>query len=187
MGKICFDHNGKQFESVKEMCEYHGVNEVTYVSRLKRGCSLEECLSKKLLYKGSNRCKRCSDHEGKQFKSIQAMCDYHGVRRGTYQRRLKAGYSLEECLSSEPKGNGKPCLDHNGKQFESLKEMCRYHGVSVATYSTRLGRGYSLEECLSRGLIDKSTAYTDHKGNQFESVRLMCEYHGVNRSTYIER
>ena len=43
--KPCKDHNGKEFNSVMEMVEYHGVSQNLFYTRKNKGFSLEECLS----------------------------------------------------------------------------------------------------------------------------------------------
>lgn len=185
MGKICTDHNGKQFESIKEMCDYHGVNVSTYDGRLRSGYSLEVCLSNKPLPSGNN--KSIADHNGKQFESIKEMCNYHGVSVSTYDGRLRLGYSLDVCLSNKPlpSGKNKPITDHNGKQFESVKAMCKYHNIKTSTYYERKNRGISLEESLKNATVNLScTPCTDNEGKRFESKRAMCDYYDVNYYTY---
>lgn len=49
--------------------------------------------------------KRAKDHEGRYFKSMAAMCRYHGVNKSTFYSRLAEGLPLEMCLS-QTKFNG---------------------------------------------------------------------------------
>lgn len=44
--KACQDHLGNHFSSIKEMCEYYGVNVHTFYSRTLYGASIEEALTK---------------------------------------------------------------------------------------------------------------------------------------------
>lgn len=83
------DYNGKQFDSIIEMCRYHGINELTFYSRRHKMKSIKECLRQSKIY---------TDHLGKKFDSLQAMLTYHGVQVGTYRYRLKKGLPLKLCL-----------------------------------------------------------------------------------------
>lgn len=42
---------------------------------------------------------RAKDHEGRYFRSMSAMCRYHGVNVSTFYNRLAEGLPLEMCLS----------------------------------------------------------------------------------------
>lgn len=45
-GKKCKDHTGKQYESIKAMCDAYGVYPATFCKRMSRGYTLEEALTK---------------------------------------------------------------------------------------------------------------------------------------------
>lgn len=49
--------------------------------------------------------KRAKDHEGRYFRSMAAMCRYHGVNKSTFYMRMAEGLPLEMCLS-QTKFNG---------------------------------------------------------------------------------
>lgn len=42
---------------------------------------------------------RAKDHEGRYFRSMAAMCRYHGVNVSTFYSRMAEGLPLEMCLS----------------------------------------------------------------------------------------
>ena len=49
-----------------------------------------------------NMCRhRAKDHEGRYFRSMAAMCRYHGVNKSTFYNRMAEGLPLEMCLSRE--------------------------------------------------------------------------------------
>lgn len=43
--KESIDHEGRKFESVEKMVEFHGISKYTFYKRKKKGLSLEECLA----------------------------------------------------------------------------------------------------------------------------------------------
>lgn len=43
--------------------------------------------------------KQVKDHEGTEFPSITAMCEYYGIKRKTYCQRIKHGLSVEDALT----------------------------------------------------------------------------------------
>lgn len=104
--KVVYDHLGKRFESITAKCEYWGIPRITYLRRIKYGFTEEEALtistdahayakSKKKVDKNS-----VVDHLGNVFPSITAKCEYWGIPRVTYLRRLhKYGYTEEEALT----------------------------------------------------------------------------------------
>lgn len=187
------DHLGYKFSSVKEMCVYHGINRTTYLARRAKGCDVRLSLTGEGIEGHNFGCKynECEDHEGNKFRSIEAMCAYHGVNRSTYLSRRANGYDVRSSLTGEGiEGyritNSKECEDHKGKKFSSVKAMCEHYGVTSYSYYTRLNRGLSLEECLRSDNLGVK-ACTDHLGNEFTSLKAMCKYHGVNTSVYIRR
>ena len=46
----------------------------------------------------------CADHTGREFPSIQAMCDFWQINRSTYHNRLRAGTLLRQILTAPVKG-----------------------------------------------------------------------------------
>ena len=77
------------------MVQHYGVSEQTYRRRLRLGESLEFALT------GNNQnLKRCFDHLGNEFQSVDDMCSYWNINKGTYYARLSSGKSLRETLST---------------------------------------------------------------------------------------
>lgn len=44
---------------------------------------------------------RAKDHEGRYFRSMAAMCRYHGVKVSTFYNRIAKGLPLKMCLSRQ--------------------------------------------------------------------------------------
>ena len=178
--KPCTDHKGNVFNSEKEMCEYWGINNVTFYSRIKVGISLKDALETEII----NNFKQSTDHLGNVFNSVAEMCEYWGIPVNTYRTRIRMGWSEKDAL--ETKVKEKLYTDHKGNVFDSVTEMCRYWGVSKTTYRTRIGRGWSKKEALEIK-NKRSKQCTDHKGNVFNSEKEMCEFYGIPVHIYRRR
>ena len=179
----CKDHKDNEFPSVKDMCEYYGVDDSTYYNRLKRGYTVEQALTGNGLKRSASIA--CKDHKDNEFPSVKTMCAYYGVDASVYRNRLKRGYTVEQALTG--KGIKQDIrykyYDHEGNGFTSLEGMCVYHGVTVYSYQTRLKQGYTLEQAL---LCDVEFR-TDHKGRVFDTIDAMCKHYNTVRETYYSR
>lgn len=152
-GKSCKDHLGREYKSVTEMCRAYGINRLTFQSRTSYGWSVEEALTGKSPYTGKSGAPMpCTDHRGKEFPSISAMCQHWGVAVATFHSRRARGWSLEDALE----GNGgkvnpaaKPRVDHLGNEFTSFNAMALAYGVSAETVERRMRGGMTLQEALT--------------------------------------
>lgn len=126
--------------------------------------------------------KPSEDHEGNQFDSIQAMCDYWGVTRNAFAKRIRLGWSLKEALTEK---NKQPIKDHLGNEFNTQKEMCKHYNISPTTFYQRIYKhGWSLEEALTIAIHGK---IQDHLGNTFHSIEEMCVYYNISLQTFNDR
>lgn len=65
--------------------------------RLDKGMSLQEAMAKPVR-KNSN--KRCKDHLGNQYDSINSMVVHYGITYSQYYNRLQRGWTLERILTT---------------------------------------------------------------------------------------
>lgn len=90
--------DGVWYESITDACRavHLNVSSITGIQR-KYNITASEAI---------DMCrKRAKDHEGRYFRSMAAMCRYHGVNKSTFYSRLADGLPLEMCLS-QTKFNG---------------------------------------------------------------------------------
>lgn len=149
--KEATDHLGQSYPSISAMCRAWGVSTALYYARLQRGKTLEEALGP---YDPAldKRTKACTDHLGQEFPSKKEMCEAWGLRVGTFEKRLKSGFTLEEALTRDPSIKGvtpTPVTDHTGQKFPSVKAMCERWGIKPDMYYNRLRIGWSLEDTLT--------------------------------------
>lgn len=109
----------------------------TYVNRKKRGRNPEES------YAQNN---PCSDHEGNEFDSFQAMCAYWHQNVATVKQRLKK-YELEDALTMESQKRPRK-IKYDGCWFDGVAELLDYVGVPQSTYYWRKAKGLSFEDCI---------------------------------------
>lgn len=101
------------------------------------------------LRKNRWRGKKQVDHEGHQFDTIEAMCDYWGVKPCTYAYRIKRGVSICFALTGQTSSPQCSRYDHEGHAFKSVRDMCDYWGVNYNTYKTRMRKGVSKKFALT--------------------------------------
>ncbi len=190
--KEVVDHLGVLYSSLARMCQAYKVDYNVFQQRKHNGFTLEECLkgrprkkrntqsNKRNEIRGKEqRMKKVTDHLGKEYKSITAMCAAYDVPCVNYQNRKRRGCSVEECLQSTVS------IDHKGTVYSSIQEMCDAYYITRATYYYRKKRGYSLEGCLT-GVLDV-VRVTDHLGNGYSSKQQMCDTYGLSLSNFYYR
>lgn len=131
-------------------------------------------------------CKKCKDHLGNEFKTIEDMCTHWNISSGLYRVRIANGMPLEVALTTPVRKQVKyNAVDHKGVMYKSLIEMCAVYNVSRTTFISRINSGLSVEEALTRRLYTgNSKAITDHLGGEFPTVMSMCAKWGIKPSTY---
>ncbi|SCY31263.1 hypothetical protein SAMN02910370_02092 [Lachnospiraceae bacterium XPB1003] len=107
--------------------------------------------------------KKCRDHEGRSFDSIEDMCRFWKISSAAYQRRIKVyKWSKKKALTFPAKNNGGvACRDFEGNEFRSISTMCAYYGVYRKTYLYRVAHGWTVKDALlspARGGYDDKEA-----------------------------
>lgn len=99
-------YENKEFDSIRKLANYCGVNEKTLLKRLKRGMSVENACEKKDL-----RNRYVTDEKG-NTKSIVQICKEQSKNIELVNNRLKYGYSLNDALNKPKKitRQGKPIV-----------------------------------------------------------------------------
>lgn len=141
-----WDHTGRQFRSVPDMCLAWGVRYETYRKRLSRGWSLETALTY------VKRRRPTVDHTGRRFPTFRALCAAWGQPEKRAAKRLAKGWQLKRALTAPPKKpwDPVPCTDHTGRQFPSQGAMCEAWGIAQGLFCNRIHlRGWSLERALT--------------------------------------
>lgn len=95
--KPCTDHLGNKFDSVTDMCRYHGVAISTFGNRRLKGASLEQALRHGTVFSNTD---KYSDHLGNRFNSLRSMASYWNLSYQVLQNRLNSGWGLKASLET---------------------------------------------------------------------------------------
>lgn len=122
----------------------------------------------------------CTDHTGRRFPSVAAMCRAWGIPPVHYYNRRRRNWSLERALSVPVGARHGGCHDHLGAWFPSQRAMCDHWGVDRDVFDVRRCRNWSLERALTtpyhepfRPVVDPET------GMEYRSAAAMARACGI--------
>lgn len=181
--------DGKAYRNVEEMCSCYGIKRNTYLMRLKKGLSQEEALTKKVKKMYGRAGKRVTGPDGKEYKSISAMCREYGISLNIYLDRVKNGMSESDALTKEVRGHAgkEPVTGPDGKTYSSVSVMCREYNIKPNVYYGRIRNGHTMEEALQKHLNKKDSITADFLGNVYKSENSMCKHYGISQATFRHR
>lgn len=137
--------------------------------------------------------KKCSDHLGNEYVSIEEMCSAYGIKSSAYWWRITNGWSIEKALTTDkqkPSFAKKKSIDHLGNEYDSIKEMCAAYGINHKVYWARIKQGWSLKDALTEEKSEvgfNGIRCADHLGRKYCSISEMCRAYGADRSVYQRR
>ena len=182
------DHLGNTFVGKKELYKHYDVVPRIAEKLLAAGFSLEDVLTKKEGVYNTGRVQK--DHLGNVFIGLKTMCEHYGITTSAYYQRLRAGWTLEETLTT-PIGDhtkkGIACKDHLGNEFSSIGDMLDHYGITRTVYGYRKKLGWTLEKILTTP-FKVQDEIKDHLGNEYETVHDMASKYPCKTSeTYRSR
>lgn len=138
------DHEGKEFDSQRDMCRNWGIGHPTYLYRIKHGMSLKEALT---IDTGR---KEVLDHNGNKYDSFNDMCMAYDKGNDTVLERLNRGWGLKEALTTPLKKlTSRVYTDHKGNKYSSITLMCTTYQIGRSLYLYRTKAGWTQEEALT--------------------------------------
>ena len=111
--------DGKEFNSIKSLAKYCGVNEKTITARLKNNMSIEDACKKKDL--------RCTYYSYQNKENpLCIICKEEEKDKDLVRNRLRYGFSLDDALNRPKKisKQGSPIVV-NGVLYNSISMACR--------------------------------------------------------------
>lgn len=181
------DHLGQEFVSVGAMCRHWDIDEKVYWSRKRLlEWPLDKILTTPVRNDAANAVK-ISDHEGREFPSISAMCRHWGIGLSTYRERRKRGWDVGRALTgqeAEIKTQPVPCKDHLGNGYPSKNAMCAAWGVTRYCYDSRIALGWSRADALARPMSVNARPCRDHMGREFPAAVYMALYLGFPKYAF---
>lgn len=125
--RACTDHTGREFPTVKAMCKAWGIAYGTVAKRLERGVGLKTALTAQPMWTRRHEGRPVTDHTGREFRSVTAMCQAWKIDRRTWLGRITAGWSLERSLTEPPppdpdapEGSHREGVSHGGGDVRCL-------------------------------------------------------------------
>ncbi|HEN9012803.1 TPA: hypothetical protein ACGWER_002019 [Streptococcus agalactiae] len=89
-------YNFKQPSVISVLASAYNMPQNLITKRLNKGMTLEQALTTPI----GERLNRVRDHEGNEFKSQQAMCEYWNISKNNFRTRINKGWSLEQALTT---------------------------------------------------------------------------------------
>lgn len=115
-----------------------------------------------------------TDHNGKEYESVRAMCDAYGVSQQMFYRKKRQGRTLEECLSrghagrlpgqkSETNAEKAPRqrvkkekipaqsareFEFAGKTYKSRRDFCSKNDIDYQRFNSLIKEGNTMEEAM---------------------------------------
>lgn len=156
------DGFGNTFESIREMCKYHGIDfRITY-QRLQKGMTPKEAILKPSRHDVSKR----TDMNGVVYPTRKAMCDAYGIGMTTLKRREAMGWSIREILlgkeESQPAGVDviTHVLDDMGLDYKTEVLLGDFYGCSPELRARRMRYDFVVE------IQDDIVIVIEHDGAQ---------------------
>lgn len=152
--------DGIYFESRGQAADFFNIKSTVFNLRIGRlGWSPEEAaeLVERPTHGRQNKTYELEiDNKTLSFPSVKQASEYCGIKPSTVQRRLGAGWSLEQALGIEPPpprpkiktGNIEITSQGESLTFVNRSEAARHFGIKPSTLNKRLADGWSLEEGL---------------------------------------
>ncbi len=97
--------------------------------------------------------KPVTDHLGRKFSSVVAMCSHYKISCDTYLQRRKRGWTVERALTTPARRrreNIEP-VDHLGNRYSDINSMCAFYLIPVNTFLKRYKYlGWTLKDALTK-------------------------------------
>ena len=111
-----------------------------------------------------------TDHTGREFDTLQKMCDYWKVTPDLFCKRRARGKSTKECLT----GKGDPIYVRDGIEYYKNSEISKAFDIHPNTLRSKLAKGYTYDE-----IIDRVTyRMTGPNGKRYKDFEEMCLDYG---------
>ena len=154
----------------------------TFRHRIEVGISIEDALKPEKII---GRAKKITAH-GRTFESISEAARFAGIRPGTLQQRLYAGWSADDAISPKVRENPVKVF---GVEYKNKIEMCKALGVDYEVFLRRVYHsGLTIEQAVS----GEKTRYQKRlefvvDGKTFDTKKEAAIHYGVKPSQITKR
>ena len=183
--KVILD--GKEYSSIKSLCESYGVSYAMVTQRLKRGMSLENAI-KIPLKTHRNGIKIV--YNGKEYPSIRSLANEKNVPYHVVQMRLKKGMSIKKAIET-PVGElmGNEIIFRN-KKYSSFSKLCKAFNIPPSIALSRLNMNWSLEKTLTTPVRKTKNRYIPqltYNGKDYSSLKVLCDDLNIDYQNTLNR
>lgn len=162
----CTDHLGNEYKGLVDMARAYNITYNALRAGMKKGKPLDEILKPR----DKNKLLKTMDNK---FNSIKEACEYYGISKCTFYKKIKLGYSCNEIFRSIKR--------------ENITEICKQCGISHYKYGQLIKNGYSINDIIEYSKINKKEKIKDFQGNEYNCISDMCKHYNINKGTFAQR
>lgn len=178
---MVFDHEGKIYEDVKEMCAAYGIKPETFNSRIRsKHWNLEQALLTPVgpNYRDDPRITTKEDALLRDNRDYSYVTEHTGMTEDT----APVLHDIHKRVNPGPKY---VWTDHKGNEYPSKKAMCHAYGISADLFKSRTWDGWPM--CYALEKDPGNYTFEDHKGNTFKYLSVMCRAYNINKFEFQRR
>lgn len=142
---IPVDHHGREYSSIKEMCEVYGVSVTVFGHRMRRHAG-------DLRYALEGGLFEDPFEPGQRYDYLYLLCRKYNVPLGECRKRLASGMTLRDALT-KPEPSKSQRLDttivvSEDEVYPNLLVACEANHITTAVVRKRLSYGWTIERAL---------------------------------------
>ena len=160
--------NEMKFSSIREACKFFKINYSTVSKRLKKGCSLNEALTRSI-YTLKSHCKY--GHQFSEENTILTTKNNHTYRTCKVCLDERKKNRNKEQKTSRPHNLAKP-ITILGTTFPSIISACKHFQIRYKTVQQRLNRGLSYAAAFTQNTQPKRKTHCK-RGHKYEGYNII--------------
>ena len=168
------NYRGKEYASIKDVCNEYNVSYAMVSQRLKNGYTIEKAIETPLkkLRNGIT-----VIYKGQEYPSIRNLAKCKGIPYHVVQMRVKKGMSIEKAIDTpvgELMGNE---IKFRDKIYPSFSKLCKEFNIPSSIALSRLNMNWSLEKTLTTPVRKTKNRYIPnlvYNGKKYPSLRALC-------------
>lgn len=199
--------DGIEYPTLKSLGDAFGLKHDQLYARARRGWSDHEIAYGRSKSKPASNPKQDKPSRweitvgGMTYPSIKEMCKVNGIKRCTYQARLRAGWTEEEALGIVEREDGqkKPAVRSqpiqlkeiicHGVEYKDSSELAAAYNLPTWKVHQRIAKyGWSPERAVQQGDMRRSSQESVViRGIEYAHLEAACDALGLNRALVDQR
>ena len=175
MKKKNITYKGKNYNSIKSLCEEKNISYAMVIQRLNKGLTIEEAIDcpKKEHKNGTP-----IIYKGETYLSIRDLAIKKGIPYHVVLMRLKAGKDIETVIDTPVGELERKNINFKGKNYPTFSKLCKTYNIHPTLVLSRLNMGWSLEDALTKPIRKIKNNYIpklEYKGKTYPSLKALCD------------